>query len=308
MDKYTKEILDLLKDRYIQLFGNKTFSDVSEMQSYWLKDFKDNLIHPMDANAKKAYGEGAGNEIKTGKIGALKSSSALTYNIFWDQIAEIIHANGHIGNGVYKVEFEKKLRTLKSSSISAHLDAFLYCKHTKEAIACEMKMTEWIFNKPGLLRASYLKPESYFDSDFGTVMVPLAKELMKYEYPMPILEEYPCGMERYDAFQMFKHVSACYTACKTQNPGEIRKLTLVNCAWTLQNPSVLSAESYSQYIAEERIERMEFDQFKRTMEPIKKCFSDIGVDFDVCFYSFNDFLAMFNKTTEELDYLRRYNI
>lgn len=67
-------------------------------------------------------------------------------------------------------------------------------------------------------------------------------------------------------------VFACYTACITQNPGEIRKLTLVNCAWTLQNPSVLSAESYIRYIAEERIERMEFDKFKRTMEAIKNAF------------------------------------
>lgn len=310
MDKYAKEILDLLKNRYIQLFGNHSFKNDSEMQSYWLENNEDNLFRPMDANAAKAYGQGAGNEIITGKIGALKSSSALTYNLFWNQAAEIIKsdAEGRIEEGTYKVEFEKRLRTLKSSSMPAHLDAFLYCPQTEEAIACEMKMTEWIFNKPGKLRASYLNSDNYFDSKFGKAMVPLAYELMKYEYPLPVREDYPCGMEHYDAFQMFKHVCACYNACKTKNPGEIRKLTLVNCVWTLSDPTILSEKSYNKYMSALEMEYMEFNKFKRTMTSIKECFSDINVDFDICFCTFNDFLSMMSKSTEELNYLRRYTL
>lgn len=310
MTPYTKEILDLLKNRYIQLFGDHPFRTVSEMQNYWLYCYEDNLIHPMDANAETAYGEGAGNEIDSGKIGALKSSSALTYNLFWDQIAEITAdtKEDRIGKGVYKVEFEKKLRTLKSTSMPAHLDAFLYCKHTKEAVACEMKMTEWIFNKPGALSASYLKPENYFDTKFGKIMAALAKELIKDDSRGMNLKAYPCRMERYDAFQMFKHVSACYTACLDDNPGRIEKLTLVNCAWTLQHPSALSPESLKEYLCNEKQEKDEFDMFSKIMEPVKTHFTDIGVNFDIRFYTFSDFLAILKKTPEELAYLERYMI
>jgi len=103
-------------------------------------------------------------------------------------------------------------------------------------------------------------------------------------------------------------VSACYTACRTQDPGEIRKLTLVNCAWTLQDPSALSDDSRRRYTEEENTERAEFEEFRRTMIPVKKCFADIGVDFHICFYTFHDFLAMLKKTDNELHYLQRYTV
>ena len=45
-----------------------------------------------------------------------------------------------------------------SNGRPANLDAFLYCDYKKEAIACEMKMTEWLFDKPGKLRNAYLNP------------------------------------------------------------------------------------------------------------------------------------------------------
>lgn len=308
MSNYEKEIMDHLKNTYTQKFGSQPFKTDKGLSSYWLANYEQNLIHPMDANAKHAYGEGAGNEITTGKIGALKSSSALTYNLFWDQIAEISaqKLDARIGEGVYKVELEKKLRTLRSSSMPAHLDAFLYCKHTGEAVAVEMKMTEWLFNSPGKLRASYLNPKNYFKADFGKQMVPLAQELGEYESMQMDLKEYPCRMKRYDAFQMFKHVCGCYTACLNRDPGEIRKLTLVNCIWTLPDPSVLSPASYAQYMQDLQEELAGFDQFRRTMEPIKAEFAKIRVDFDVRIFTFQEFLALQKKTPAELDYLRRY--
>ena len=313
MEKYTKEILDLLKNRYIQLFGNRTFSDVSEMQNYWLKDYKDNLIHPMDANAEKAYGEGAGNEITNGKIGALKSSSALTYNLFWDQIAEIIHGNGHIGNGMYRVEFEKKLRTLKSSSIPAHLDAFLYCKHTKEAIACEMKMTEWIFNRPGNLRASYLDPDNYVSRGAGIVFAACAEKIKG----KPVVAkdgrclEYEVNYKNYDTAQMFKHAVALYRACdEAAEVHEVKKLTLLNCAWTLTAPEKLpSAALQNQYAETWDTEINEFDRFTTEMRPIKDLFKNsLGIDFDIRFCTFAELLGMLEKTEKEKAYLERYQI
>ena len=314
MNQFTREILDLLKQRYEEVVGPHPYKTVSELQSYWLKNPTDNLIHPMDANAYQAYEEGAGKEISSGKIGALKSSSALTYNLFWDQLAHVAKSKptNRIGNGVYKVEFEKRLHTLKSSPNPAHLDAFLYCKDTQEAVACEMKMTEWMFNKPGMLCAGYLDPDRYFDAESGKIFSDLAREMIPYEFAITERSEYPSKMERYDAFQMFKHTVACYNACKLANTPDsvqkIKKLTLVNCVWTFFDPTVLSAASRTEYDHALREEYQGFEQFKSVMRSAKQLFASIGVDFEIRFFTFSELLGLLKKSTKELLYLRRYLI
>lgn len=314
MDKYTKAILTILKDKYTEINGERSFQAEAGAREFYLENLEDNLYRPMDANAMKAYGEGTGNEIASGKMNALRSSSALTYNLFWDQIAEVkVGADNTIGNGVYKVEFEKQYHTLKPSvsRFPANLDAFLYCKHTKEAIACEMKMTEWIFNKPGMLRAAYLNPDNYIDSEAGKVFSSVAKALIlhnDYEDPEAEKLEYPAMTSRYDAFQMFKHAVACYTAIAKEESREIKKLTLVNCAWMITNADLLDTELKERYIREKKEELYGFGQFKEIMEPVKSLFSKKNVQFDMKFYSYAEFLGLFDKTDEELSYLRRYTL
>lgn len=316
MDKYTKAILTLLKGKFIEVVGNCPFQNGSEARDFYVKVLEDNLYKPMDEDSHEEYGEGNGNEIDSGKMNALRSSSAMTYNLFWNRIARITKAQIHgsvIGDGVYSVEFEKKYHTLKPSvsNVAANLDALLYCQNKKEAIACEMKMTEWIFNKPGALRAKYLNPENYIDVNAGKVFVTIAKELIlpnDYDDPDEIKPESPCRMTRYDAFQMFKHAVACYTACVSEEARKIKKLTLVNCAWTLSTPEVLEPKHKERYLREEECELAEFEQFKEIMAPVKSLFAAMDVDFDICFYNFNDFLALLDKTSDELEYLRRYTL
>lgn len=313
MNPYTKELLTILKKQYTKVAGeDKQFQDTSETREFYLENLDDNLYLPMSVGAKAAYGQGSGNEIGTGKMNALRSSSAMTYNLFWDQVAELkgVCKHARLGKEIYQVELEKQYYTLKRSASRspANLDAFLYCKHTQEAIACEMKMTEWIFNPPGKLRAAYLKSDNYSDPEFGRAMSKLAGKLIQAESLRSEHREYPCRMKNYDAFQMFKHTAACYNACMHEEPGRIKKLTLVNCVWTLPDVSLLSEEYREKYIAAEKAERDEFEQFKKTMEEegVKKLFLDKGVDFDICFYTFSEFLGLFNKTENELDYLKRY--
>jgi len=312
MDRYTKRILNILKDQYTGIMGEKEFQTTDGAREFYLKELNDNLYRPMDANARTAYGEGSGNEIESGKMNALRSSSAMTYNLFWDQIAEVNKGPGNlIGNGVYKVEFEKQYHTLKSSvsRFPANLDAFLYCKRTREVVACEMKMTEWIFNKPGTLKVAYLNPENYIDEEAGKVFTAVAKELILHnDYDDPEVEQigYPCICTRYDAFQMFKHAVACYTACVKEEEREIRKLTLVNCAWMLTRKDLLEPDLRERYDREEQAELDEFDQFRKIMEPVKELFAAKGIQFEIWFYPFAEFLQMFDKTAEELYYLSRY--
>ncbi len=312
MDEFTSAILEKLKTSYEMLFGVKPYKQSSGMKAYWLDDYKDNLIHPMDKTAKDAYGKGAGNEITSGKIGALKSSSALTYNTFWNRTAEVVCENNKlgIGKGVYEVEFEKKLRTLKSSSMPSHMDAFLYCKETKQAVACEMKMTEWLFNPPGNLRTAYLDSDKYEDTKAGEKFALVAEKMIAekviVKHKEKTVEEYRSVFSTYDAFQMFKHALACYTAYMTNDPGKIKKLTLVNCVWTLPQKYMLSGELGEKYIKAEIAEKNEFEVFKKMMNPIRDLFAEKDVDFNIQFITYSDFLGVFKKAKKELDYLKRY--
>lgn len=311
MDKYTNELLNLLKNKYTEICGEHEFQNVSEMRKFYLKNLDDNLYRPMDECAFEAYGKGSGSEIDSGKMNALRSSSALTYNLFWNQIAELTNPGSGLGKGVYKVEFEKQFHTLKKSvgGNPANLDAFLVCGKTNEAIAVEMKMMEWIFNRPGELKAKYLDEKNYIDEEAGKVFVSVAKELIRtedYEDSEAEKASYPSITSRYDAFQMFKHAVACYTAIVSEEPRKIEKLTLVNCAWTLSNPELLSEKSRERYLREERTELEEFEVFRNAMEPVKALFVKQGVEFDIRFFKFGDFLGLFEKTEEEIEYLRRY--
>ncbi len=309
MNPYTSNILTVLKDQFLNVVGNKTFENVDGMGSFYLERLEDNLYLPMSVSAKAAYEQGSGKELED-KMRALRSSSALTYNLFWDQIGEIINANDSIlSNGVYSVELEKQYHTLKTSRAPANLDAFLYCKHSQEAIAVEMKMLEWLLNKPGHLRAAYLDPSNYIDIDAGEAFVSVAKKLIDPAAFAPDAQpqaEYESLLHHYDAFQMFKHAVACYTACMREEPRSLKKLTLINCIWTLPNADLLENPFRTQYTNDERAERDEFTKFQKAMEPVRQLFLSNGIDFNICLYTFNDFLQLFNKTTAELDYLRRY--
>lgn len=314
MDGYTKAIMDILKDNYIRVVGVKAFQNTSEAREFYLELLEDNLYCPMSDKAKAAYGQGTGNEITSGKMNALRSSSALTYNMFWNQIAELVNTKDSVlGNGVYQVELEKQYHTLRAdvSRFPANLDAFLYCDQTKEAIACEMKMTEWLFNKPGTLKAAYLIPTNYIEEDAGRVFVSVAQNLIQQSEGELLRNEkgeYLSSTCRYDAFQMFKHAVGCYTACVLEEPREIKKLTLVNCVWILPNSNILKAKFQGKYGVEKETELAEFEQCKKIMNPIKDLFACKNIDFDICFYTFSEFLQLFKKTDAELQYLRRYTL
>ena len=62
MDKYTKAIMTLIKNVFENVVGVRDYQTESEARTYYLKNLDDNLYEPIDEAAKKAYGEGTGNE------------------------------------------------------------------------------------------------------------------------------------------------------------------------------------------------------------------------------------------------------
>ena len=108
---------------------------------------------------------------------------------------------------------------------------------------------------------------------------------------------------------MFKHVVALYRTCMDRE-CEIHKLTLLNCAWTLSSPDVISnVTSRQKYTSTWNAEINEFDRFTTEMRPIKELFrSELGVDFDIRICTFAELLGMLKKEPNELAYLERYLI
>ena len=114
-------------------------------------------------------------------------------------------------------------------------------------------------------------------------------------------------MKVYDAFQMFKHAIACYTACATnEEKREIKKLTLLNCIWTLPKKAKISAGATDAYEERIKAERAQAEEFINSMKPAENLFDDIGVEFNIAFCEFHELLSCLDKTDKELDYLKRY--
>ncbi len=315
MYKLTKEILDLLKKQYIAVAGQKPFQNTTEAREYYLENLDDNLYKPMSPEIFREYENGSGNEISSGKMNSLRSSSALTYNLFWSGTASVSKNffSGSLGlsPGKYTVEFEKRYHTLKPSVSNrpANLDAFLYNADNSEAIAVEVKMTEWIFNKPGNLKAAYLDESSYINEEAGKVFSSVARSLIwsgDYEDPTDKKAEYPPFSTRYDAFQMFKHAVGCYTACVSEEKRPVKKITLLNILWKLPEIGKLSDETQEIYYEIDCEEQFEIRQFIKRMEPVKKLFADIGVDFSIKGTETDMAAYVFDFCDEEINYLERY--
>lgn len=316
--EYEESILKLLKNALIDINVKRMFqSDKSNKRKWYLRRLNDNLYRPMDSATYERYEEGSGNEVHSGKMNALRSSSALTYNLFWNRIAKIKkHENttdqikelGRIREGLYTVELEKQYPTLTSSRKPANLDAFLYQKDTCEAIAIEMKMLEWVLDKPSKLSQSYLCKNNYFDPDVTSgAFIQAANSLIDHSIPLH-KDGYSCRLEKYDAFQMFRHTVACYRACfdKTKEERKIDKLTLVNCIWTFPESAKIDEDIWNRHCYDFDIIKSKFGEFKDKMQPVINLFKEGKVDFNIVLCEFKDFLALLEKDKEELDYLRRY--
>ncbi|MGI6700719.1 MAG: hypothetical protein ACOX6G_10485 [Christensenellales bacterium] len=337
MTKYEKKILTLLKKAFEQVAKEHNRPEVCNYECgspdcrrhYYVVNPEDNLSEPMNDSVRSRYEKGNGNELKE-KMRALRSSSALTYNLFGNKEAKIKAKEFRndskkkfekIGEGTYAVGFEEKYPTLfipqgegkLPRKIEANLDAFLYCEKTGEAIAIEMKMLEWILNSPGRLRERYLSEKNYLDKYVGRVFCQIANQLISKSVPTysksgDKIVEYTSNLTKFDAFQMFKHAIACYSSCsaRKEESQKIKKLTLINCMWTL--PTSKIPEFKEKYCANKKEVQGEFETFYNYMREVKSLFKRIDKDFefDIILCSFNDFLALLEKDKEELDYLRRY--
>lgn len=301
---FTTAILRYLRDQYETAVGEKMIYD-NNMQSsqavYYFKDLKDNLIEPMSEETTAAYKSGDGNELEE-KMRAIRSSSAMTYNLLGNGIAKVKADSSLFIPGNYKITYEMQLDTIKHNPRKANLDAFLEGKN--QLIFCEMKMTEWLFNRPGRLRESYLQRERYihpeiFDAAMKCLDVIILQNPTDYK-------TYYSALEQYDALQMFKHMIAVYNFA-ADNKGSIPKnIRLINCVWHLPKNAAVSEDMQAKYQVKEKQEHAEFDIFYASAKGMRDCFAALDIDFDIIFVTAAEFANQFSKTSEQKKYLTRY--
>lgn len=304
MDKLTKEILDYLVKRYEEATGTTMVCDTSmnsEQSDYYFKLLNDNLIEPMSACSKKQYKDGDGNELEE-KMRAIRSSSALTYNLFGNNPAVINTEKLKFVPGTYKVTYEKQLKTIKRSPRKANLDAFLESEDA--LIFFEMKMTEWLFNKPGTISDNYLDKGHYIDENSHKAFQPLIKGITTGH--TTDYKAHYSSLKQYDGVQMFKHLLGVYNYLIVEDQNKHKKVRLVNCVWELPDSNVLSEEAQKAYNKKSDLEKKEFDRFYQAAKPVIELLKSKGIDFDILLISVKDLIDSMDKTTQQRKFLERY--
>lgn len=274
---------------------------------YYLDKYEKNLITKMDMQHFEEYSSGDGNELidnsRPAKMKALRSSSALIFNLIGNKSVKVKTAKFGIDKGYYSVQYEKKFKTLVGSTKPASLDACLISLDKSSCVLCEMKMFEWFAIQSPKISDSYLNQKRYFDTasfnEFHDIFAAMIKSPNKV---------------RYDSPQMLKHLLGIYNTLldAKNNPDSdfysVRKITLLNCVWELENISLLK-NNCKDYLVMVQQEHNEYNIFRTRIQPIIDLFKNkFNVDFELYYVTHKEFIELLDKSQPEENYLSRYNI
>jgi len=304
---FQESFMNALKARFTETAGIREFGGVdSEAQApYYLKRLEDNLVMPMSERHASEYSRGSGGELG-GKMKALRSSSAMTFNLFGNGPVRLNGAHG-LPEGAYAVEYEHRLPTLAGNPRPANLDARLESEGGGTVIYCEMKLAEWVLGKAGGLRERYLEPGGY--------LVPEAAATAFREAFASL-----CGggagrggrlapkLERYDAFQMLKHLLAIYTETIRRAEAEEPlpgRAVLLNCVWEMEHPEKLGRHE-GRYRELEAEERAQYREFVEAAGPLSGLFADVGVAFELRYLTFAQMRDCLELEAAHREALERY--
>lgn len=314
-----KDILDALKIALKQA-SNKSDSKVtdndflqqgyrtdggesSENCIYYLDDYRKN-IRSFSKHCPE-YKDAQGGELNKNRWGlvpmaALRSSAALTYNIFGDDSCCHINENRwHLCLGLYRLKYEWQSETINGHM--ANLDAHLYQDNCH--LFVEMKMLE-----PLTRLHPFKSYQQYQESD-------CPKEFKKAFDKF--MEEPPL---HFDAFQMLKHLLAIYNHFKKTKYNGRQKVVLLNCHWEPSNTyindhiyskrTISLEETYKEFqnTAQNTVQSTAY-RFIAMLDGdinFKSLFDDINVDLELATCDHHELIKIVGKEND--NYLKRYDI
>lgn len=294
MGEYEKEILETIKNHFDNSLPYLS-NDPSNVDCYYLKDFNKNFYEDMSAETKKSYEKGRGSELKGAKpkIAALRSSSAMTYNIFGNY--KDFSFEGFRYTNKY-FEFND-LPTLINSPAPANMDVFL--ESSSKLLFFEMKMCEWLFNSPSReISLSYLNPDNYSNPEVAEVFKEALEKLSKAE------------LHNYDALQMFKHSLGIFNYVSNRSGINIKEVELINCIWDFDDVETLSKKSKGKYFKAKENEEKGFNNFHSCMDPVIKLLKiKLDINFRIRKISVSELISKLeisSETEEHKNFLSRY--
>ena len=313
--------------------NEKTQHKESNYASEYFADYQSNLFCELSKEHRAQYERGDGYELsdRPAKMKSVFSSSAMTYNLLGNDEIHAKDGNAFFVPGTYKIEYERKLFTIRNSGGRQHpanLDAFLL--NGADAVFCEMKMTEWMRDDPNPLKLAYFEDKNFFSNiaggetalaAFKTLRDTLCENMQKHRAKA---NYNPQCFERYDAWQMFKHLLGIYNMSSAVTRNEIAKqekddvrllpplntAQLVNVIFEPPKDAFSDENVRKEYHELQEKEHEEFAIFKRCVEEsglaavFKK---DCGFDFSLCLLSAADFMDCFDLGSRA-DYLQRYRL
>ncbi|WP_028128579.1 hypothetical protein [Selenomonas sp. AE3005] len=279
-------------------------------EKYYLADVNDNFCYEMSSNLEEKFG--GANEIN-GKMRALYSSSAMTYNIFTskkissDKVKVIKSVDGLESNIIYNLRFEEPLPAL---STHAKLDACIESEDKSTIVFFEMKMREWLIGGPSSL------PKTYMDANIPSQIKGLFEKYIKIkkENNKPVTiendEKFKCSNDYFDVFQIIKHVLGIYNAIQNEKFPKGKKIRLVIGYWTIPDDLFddKNPKQNKQKVKYGNIKKQmeaEIEDFIKNFNGIKKeLFKEY--DFKIERMTVKDIVDCLDKTEEEEEYLKRY--
>ena len=323
MNDFEYRLLDYLKRVYLKTVDSDATwrndavgRDRSPLQFYLAtpdEGANRNLVRPMDDRHIEEYGGGAGQELKE-KMHALRSSSAMTFNILGNGTCQLSHAEigdtCSVPRGAYSIEYEYKAPTLqRRGGLPAHLDALLRHEASGTVVACEMKLMEWLTGGSKLLKSEYLYEVDYLRKDSpgkGVVQADVFASTARRLNEVAVRD----GFRRYDFAQMFKHSLGLYNRLQAGAFEGSDRLVLLNCVWMprLRGDEGLDA-CVSRKIEEAwREENAEFKRFRDLMCAVVELFrwSEKGIDFSIHLCTAADLIYALEYEGNERDKLVRY--
>lgn len=316
--KITDAVLQkALKERWLAVNPNVAVEwDVT--YPYYFKDVNFNLVYDMSDHVYHSYNEGSGSELKKRivngrerppKMQALKSSSAMTFNIFGngddDGNITVLGNDCGLPTGKYQLDYEKKLLALNSRA-PANIDACLASKNT--TLLFEMKMTEW-FGAPSLLSPSYLNENAHFsDEKFRQTMQALMRTYLTRTKEQDSKGRYKCNTNHFDAFQIMKHIFGIYNGIHQGKLPKVPVIKLIVGFWTVPDADFFkgSKKLYYTYQDAERELRQEFHSFYDELKGINDLFKEQGICFELKLLTVKEIVKCLEKSRAEMDALRRY--
>ena len=284
---YLDYFCKLLKQKFLKT----NYIHEDEIEDFKLKEMTKNFYHKMSDKTKLEYKNGDGNELEDGKMNMIRSSSAMIYNLLGNDDVKL-KANTYFPSGVYKKEFEKKLKTVKRSPKKANLDAWLYTDNCE--IFIESKCLEWLQNCNKPLNQAYSKDTTrYYFQETSELFRKIGSEIK---------------LSQYDSSQMFRHTLAIYNYLKNQkNQVTKKKIYLVNVVWE-PDEKELPEDIRATYRNQVKLEQSEFDLFHKKMEPIIDEINKIpNISFEILYLSVKKFCSLLDYSNEKQErFIQRY--